>query len=258
MTLGEINNYARFLLNESDNQGRFSDAQMAMGITQATRDVALEVRFPEYQLITTTPSTPTAQEYILPDIINIKRVYLNGMLLTPSSIPTLEGDQILMYDATGTNYVPQWKIASVATYPVSSDCGFPAAISSPYTLGSRPSYYLRGESVIGIVPPPAGGSLLQLEGIAFPAPYVNMTDITIYSRHYCETLAQGAVKRCMQSDKDVEGVKLADALLKEATGKLMDWLNSFLPVKPVVPVTYRTMYRGGSEGYSYQGRRGAW
>lgn len=245
MTLGEIMDWARFLLNEEDNQGRFSDAQMAMAITQATRDIALEVRFPEYQLTTTTPSSPTVQEYQLPEIINIKRVYLAGQLLTPSSIPTMEGDQILMFDQTTPTYQPQWKIAGVATYPVAADAGWPAPITASYYPGSRPNYYLRGESILGIQPPPVGGALLQVEGIAFPAPYVNRTDITIYPHHYLETLAQGAVRRCMQSDKDAEGMKLAAEGYTEGRGKLLDWLASFLPVKPVMPVTYRTMFQGG-------------
>jgi hypothetical protein len=254
MTLGEIMDYARFLLNEDDNQGRFSDAQMAMAITQATRDVALEVRFPEYQMVTTTPSSPTLQEYILPEIINIKRVKLQGQLLTPSSIPTLEGDQVLMFDQTAPLYTPQWTIAGVATFPVASDSGWPASIVSSYFPGVRPSYYLRGESILGIVPPPAGGQVITVEGIAFPAPYVLRTDITIYPHHYLEALAQGAVRRCMQSDKDTEGMKVAAEGYAEGRGRLMDWLNSFLPVKPVMPVTYRTMFEGGFSGSSWNGR----
>jgi hypothetical protein len=250
VTLGEINNYARDLLNETNNQGRFDDAQMARAITQATRDVALELRFPEYQLVTTTPTSPTVQEYKLSDMVNIKRVYLANQLLVQSSIPLLEGDQTLMFDQTGTNYVPQWSIAGVATYPVSSDSGWPVSIANSYYPGVRPSYYMRGESVLGIVPPPAGGAQLRVEGIAFPPPYVNMTDITIYPRAYCEALAQGAVRRCMQSDKDMEGMNVAAQASGEAMGRLRDWLNSFLVLKPVVPVTYRTMY-DCSPGYAY-------
>lgn len=242
---GEISNYIRLLINDSDNQGRFSDADVLSASTQGCRAISLAARFPEYQI--TTTSIADRQEYTLPEVVNIKRVYVAGQRIPQTSIAALEGAQLRVFDQSGTGQVPLWKTAASAAYPVTADCGFPAPSPDLYYIGQRPEFYQRGESTIGLVPPPANAVTITVEGIAFPPQIQALSDKTIYPRQYLEAIAWYAASRLLFADSDMTRSQIAMGSYEGAKRELMDWLSTFSDSKQIIPITYRSTF--GQRGY---------
>lgn len=242
----------RLLIDEPDPLGRFPDSELISHLNAARRDVSLAVRFPEIQINGLT--VVGLQEYALSeDIIEVKRVYVAGQRLIKTDIATMEGEAILLYDQTAANFQPQWTAAPLATYPVSSDCGYPTPVSMPYFQGMRPEFYQRGESIIGLVPPPGNVAALRVEGIALAPDLVQSGNVDIFPRYYLNTICWKAIEYAMFADKDTAGYQWAMSRAKESIGNLVDQVTNMAAPKGTRMLTYRSTW--GVGGYNGGSRR---
>jgi hypothetical protein len=240
-------NQVRYLLDEPDPTGRFSNAELTSDLNLARRDISLMARFPEIQINGFTVSG--LQEYALSeDIIEVKRVYVAGQRVPKTDIPTMEGEAIGLYDMTAANYQPQWQAAPLAVYPVAADMGYPAPVALPYFQGARPMYYPRGGSVIGLVPPPGSVSTLRVEGIALAPDLVNLTDIDVFPRYYLNAICWKAIEYAMFSDQNPDGYQWATAQAEKHIGVLLDQIKNVNAPTGTRMLTYRSVWNVGGYG----------
>jgi len=209
----DVINLTRQLLNDPINTGRWSDAALLTFVDSANQDLGRDVRYPEGRL--TGATLPNQQEYSLPfQIIKYYRVYLAGQLIVPTSIDTLEGRQIGLFDqglnagnpygtlppsqptgsggppGTQGTYTPAWNVQQPESYPVANVWGLPAPDAQPWTVGQRPRYYTRSSgTVIGIVPAPLAAVDLVIEGMFVPMQVTTTTQVLPYAWNYIRALA---------------------------------------------------------------------
>jgi hypothetical protein len=250
MTLQDIINLARIVLAEPNNQGRWSDSDMTILANRAQQQVTLELDWPESTILFTTVASTTngAQEYQLPEILKITRVYLAGQPIVPTSIPALQGDQIQFYDMTGTNAQPQWQTQPPTAYPTttSGSTGYGGGTgNTPWSPGSRPKWYFRGGN-IGIIPAPSNAVQAQLDIIPIPIALVNTTDVCQYPDNFRDALAWKIAEFALYADNNQEVVGASQAYDK-CIVKLRKWIddmNMMMPKSPF-PRTTRMNFRGG-------------
>lgn len=179
----------RQVLSDLNPQGRWTDQTLLNFIDRANKRIVRDVLFPESRLTASTAlaggsTTSYSQEYELPQLILVNRVYLAGQLCVPTDINTLEGHQIGLYQqnpnasapsagsggAPGTTgaYAPQWSTTTASVYPVANSwIGYPAPDAQPWFSGQRPRYYLRG-GFIGFVPQPGNLATITIDCIRVP------------------------------------------------------------------------------------------
>lgn len=253
MLLGDEINQVRYLLDEPDPSGRFSNVELTADINAARRDVSLVTRFPEIQLNGNTAAN--VQEYALSeDIIEVKRVYVAGQRCPKTDIPTMEGDQLGLYDQSTPTYQPQWIAAPAAAYPISNDCGYPAPTALPYYPGMRPMYYPRGSSTIGLQPKPNGIFTLRVEGIALCPDLVDLADVDVFPRFYLDSICWKAVEYAMYADKNPDGYQWATQQASQHMGILIDQIKNNNAPNGTRLLTYRTVFNPGG----YGGIRRSW
>src|SRR5271166_6927847 len=93
---GDCVTRARQMLNDPSPTGRWSDSNLLGYLSESQQVLIRDVELPEGRIIITTVANQ--QEYSTPELIKVYRVYMNGQLLVPADLQTLEGHQIQMYD----------------------------------------------------------------------------------------------------------------------------------------------------------------
>jgi hypothetical protein len=143
-----------------------------MWLDKASKKLMDKIRFPWARI--STFIVPGLQEYQLPAVVDIRSVYVDGVLIVPTDIQTLEGHQIQSYDSSGRTgvppapfqgggptgsggmYVPQWTIEPPQIYGSGPEAtglqSYPSPDAAQWSTGQRPRYYWRG-GYIGLVPP---------------------------------------------------------------------------------------------------------
>lgn len=243
LQLAEINAFVRILLAEPSNTGRWSDSDLATLISAAQRDLALKIDWPVGQY--TATSVNNQQEYTLPEIVKIQRVYFAGQPIPHMTIDELQGTGIELYDQTATNYQTQWQSQAAAAYPVASDVGYPVP-KVPYFAGQRPIYYQRGAN-IGFVPKPAGAYTITLDVVDMPATLTNLTDVSPFGLQCKDALAYKTASLCLMADSKDDQANLMTARYLSECAKLESWRNQFNSTAPRnrQMITGRTFFQGG-------------
>jgi hypothetical protein len=258
----DIVTFERQLINSvSGSTARFTDATLINFTDRATKWVISDILFPAARVTITT--VPNQQGYSLPELYQIDRVYLAGQILVPTTLPTLGGEQAMIYDqsATGTPISgsdappgaggmqqPQWSVQAPVAYPYVNNWGTPAPSAQPWFPGQRPRYYLRG-GLIGIVPAPANVADLVIEGVLVPPKVVNLTDTLVVPENFLEAIAWKAVSYCRFSE-DADRAMAAQASAAQMANAeirtLRTWKRTYTgeDTGPKV-TTYRRAYRIG-------------
>lgn len=222
---------ARQLLNDPSNTGRWSDPTLLGYLSEAQQVLIRDVQFPESRIIVSTVADQ--QEYSTPELITVYRVYMNGQLLVPQDLQSLEGHQIQLYDqglSTGAiepgvqtpgsggpannqgSYTPAVWVEPPATYPVANNYGTPAPDAAPWTpiaSGGRPVYYWRG-GFIGIVPAPAaGGYSLTIDCLIVPPDVTTLTQTMLFPNNMRMALVWKLIEYAKFSDDDTDAARQA-------------------------------------------------
>jgi len=263
MYLSDIDSFARGLLAEPYFD-RFSEAQMYQWVSQAQREVARETRCLRGRRSIQTQNG--MQEYTLPRLVGIERVYIAGpgwsQRIVHTSIPQMEGDQLRIYDQSGSQqggsqtYTPQWLSLPAAPYPV-ENCNFGFGYNPlPMIAGARPAYYLRGIGRIGLVPAPLGNYWLVLDIAEMPeeinvATVANTT--SPFPDDFKEAIAWYALTFAYHSDQSVGADSLeADAMTNytRCLAKLQSFVSNINEDDPQGPqmLTHRSFYEAYAHG----------
>lgn len=102
MLVSDCVNYLRILLSTpGGSTSRWSNNNLIMLVDQEVKDLVAAIYFPQSRLVWTNINNQ--QEFPLPEVYRIDRVYLNGVRIveTYGNIDTLEGRQILRDDTSG-------------------------------------------------------------------------------------------------------------------------------------------------------------
>lgn len=244
MTGGDLNSLFRLYTAEPDNQGRWSDADAYTLINESQNYIALQIEWPVAHLSSST--VQNTQEYTIPEILKIERVYLQGQPCVPTDIATLEGTQIGFYDQTSkvTPYTPNWNSQPAATYPVTNvQMGYPNGVS-PFYVGQRPQYYINGGN-IGFVPPPAGVYTMDIWGIGVPRAMANPSDVCDFPSFFKSAIAHKAAELAFLSDSQLEKAQTQGLKFMEWMPQLRTWKYDLLKNKSrgPRPIAYRHFFR---------------
>lgn len=279
MLVPEILSFLRGILAEP-YQDRFSDTQLYQWISQAQREVARETRAIEGRKGIQVVSG--IQEYVLPPLVSIKRVYVAGpgwaQRITHTSIPIMEGDQLRIYDQSGPaaapgtsttgmnsqfgggSYTPQWLTLQPEPYPV-ANCGYGTLGYMPLPMfpGQRPQYYLRGIGRIGLVPPPLGNYFIVLDIYEMPKEIDASNPANVpspFPDDFKEAISWYAAAFAYHSDQEAGSDSLeSDALARYNTclAKLHSFVSNINEDDPQGPymLTHRAYYEANASRGGY-------
>lgn len=256
--------YERILLNTPSGPAntRWSDADLLSLTDRAVKHLVSRIYFPESRMTLTAPGNK--QEFSLPEVHAIYRVYLNGQICvrTPGNIDTLEGRQIGYDDQTatgaipsggggatgGTTMLPQWAVQTPTSYPYLNNWGAPSPLAQPFYPGQRPRYYIRGGS-IGIVPAPAANVTITIDCVRVPSTLTATSQAIVVPDNFLEGIANFVVYRALGADKDPLSAQLAreaQADYEKQIRELRTWKRQYtLDDDQIMPLTYRGAYRFG-------------
>ncbi len=267
---GGIISLARYNLSDSVTQGRFSDAAMLLWTQMVQNRMTRRILFPEARI--TFSTTGYVQEYAgLPEILRTLRVYINGQLIVPTDLQTLEGHQIQLYDQSGQSGAPvaqgggppnnfgtaspAWTTQMAMNYPVVQELGYPAPDAVPWHAGQRPRFYFRG-GVIGFVPMPLGVFTVCIDCVLEPVPITSDSQVLNMPDSWVETAAWGVTSMALFSDRDSPsgGGKARDdakAEFENGIKELMADRKRYSGDAPRGPklLTQRSFYAQGSRRY---------
>jgi hypothetical protein len=244
----------RSLATEKDPQGRWSDDEIRMHANDACVDVALRTDWVQGSITTTTQNG--IQEYTLPGLIAILRVYLAGQLIPATSIDDLEGVAEQVYDQWGSTLTPQWRqISGSFVYPIQNDQAAPVDsiqfYGGPSSGTFRPKVYLR-DGNLGFVFPPATGQTLQLDIIAEPIVMVDNETETAFSRVFMDPIVYNTLARMYYADENDAKGNIYDAKYENALLKVIQWRRNLMRNLP----RKLTLYPYRIVTYSQPGYRG--
>lgn len=214
LTVADCVNAERVQLNDPSAQGRWSNGSLTTLTDRASKMLSRDIYFPEARWV--IPTIANQQEYqIDPAVIETLRVYLNGQLLTPTTLQLLEGHQTGLYDQSGNGvppaggggppgdtgvYTPQVWAQQPATFPVPNGQMGLSPNGTAWYPGRRPAYYWRG-GFLGIVPAPASaGSLITLDAIIQVPTLKALGDITEFPSICLDALVWKACELAMFAD----------------------------------------------------------
>jgi len=233
-------------------QDRWQDVPDGIAfLSDAQRSMARELRCIEGRIGWQTQLK--VPEYVLPELVAIKRVYMCGpgfaQRLRPTSVPMMEGDDLRLYDNQGTNFSPVWTTLPPAPYPVASCVATIGYTPGPRSfIGSPPEYYLRGVGVIGVSPPPLAVYMLVLDTIVMPDEVTATTQELLLIRDMREALAWYMGYLAYSSDKNIGSDSLAADAMANFTrqlGKHTDWAKNINEDEQnaMAPLTHRAFYQ---------------
>lgn len=267
MQAEDIVTFARQLLKEVTPGQYWEDSTLILFADRAQKYVVRQLRWPEGRF--SFNSVANVQEYQIPEVIRVLRVYMNGQPIVQTNIPTLEGQQIQLNDQTGTgggpgglvapneapvltsgNYTPQWTGQPAASYPVMSSLSAPSPSAQPWINGQRPRYYLRGGS-IGFVPPPLGIYPIVIDCIPQPYQLVNLADACVLPDIALDALAWKVCEFCYYADptnqQSGDSRNYAAAMFKDAMNEVKAWRKTYDGIGPRGPriLSQRSFYTSG-------------
>lgn len=236
-------------------------------VDRAQKWIIRNLKWPESRFA--FQSIPNVQEYQIPEVIRILRVYMQGQPIVRSDIPTLEGQQIQLNDQTGTgggpgglinpttapalvggNYSPQWTGTPPAVYPVPSSLNAPSPSAAPWIVGQRPRYYMRG-GMLGFVPIPLGTYQIVVDCIAQPYTLVNLADACVLPDVALDALAWKTCEFSYYADPTNQSAgdsrNYATSEFQKAMAELKSWKKTMDGVGPRGPnvLPLRTFYTTG-------------
>lgn len=258
--------YERILLaTPSGANVRWSDSQLITLTDRAVKSLVAAILFPESRLTLTGGTIANQQEYVLPEMHEVYRVYLNGQIIVkvPGNIDTLEGRQILFDDQTGQGTPiagsggpggggtsqPAWTIQTPVAYPFLNSWGSPAPNAQPWFNGQRSRFYRRGGSIGLVSTPSASGEMLVVEGVRIPTTLTATTQTVIVPDNFMEAIANFVCYRALSADKDDLAMQMSDrfytAYDKEVR-KLRTWRRQYSEDDAaLLPLTYRQSFAIG-------------
>jgi hypothetical protein len=184
----------------------------------------------------------------MPELLKILRVYIAGQPIVPTTIPALQGDQIEMWDQTfqaGQTNGTQWQNQPAVAYPnIQASQGSPNAGNTPWTVGERPRFYMRGGNM-GFVPIPSGSYAVQVDLVPTPPTLVNVTDDSVYPTNFKDAIVWKTCEYAFFADTN-SLMATAVQNYQAELAKLRFWktdLQKMLP-RGVFPITVRTYFRG--------------
>lgn len=251
----------RQVLSDLNQSGRWTDATLLNFIDRGNKRVVRDVLFPESRL---TATSVTAQEYQLPQLILINRVYLAGQLCVPTDLNTLEGHQIGLYQqdpnasapASGSGgpagaagpYSPDWSTTTAQVYPVANSwIGYPAPDAQPWFSGQRPRYYVRG-GFIGFVPQPTGGGTITIDCIRVPDTIESATDVMTTPDMFCDAIVWAAATFAQFADDQERNAamrQVAEQTYQARKAELMKFRKTYVgdANEGPKPRTYRSSWK---------------
>jgi hypothetical protein len=218
----DVLNLFRELANDPSNKGRWSDTVLLSYLSEAAQEATRDTGFPQNRYVFSTVAGQ--QEYQLQfECLRYDRVYVAGQLIVPTSINTLEGRQIQMFDqgrqsgvvpqqpssgsggppgSVNGQLVPAWVDQSPEAYPFTgTGYGFPAPDAAPWTIGQRPRYYTRSlGAVIGLVPAPLAIYTVTIDGLFVPPQITSTTQTLTYPAQFKRLLAWKMLELASYSD----------------------------------------------------------
>lgn len=253
--------------SEPDPLGRWSDVAILLHLNRARQQVFLDSKAPEATLSGYTVNGQ--QEYALPDsgVTKILRVYLAGTPIPPTTINALEGNQLGIYDQSGTLNTTAWRTELKAPYPItgSTDFGAPVSLNVPWRSGARPKYYRRGTGVIGFVPLPGNSVLMEIDillaaqPLSAQNPYDVVPDVMVDAIVWKSMFYMAAADK---RDQDMASYAMeygGQNGTSAALGKILNWNREFVQLKSRAPLftTSRTRFSGPPRYGSGTGRLGS-
>lgn len=224
----DIINKTRIYAAEPNPGGRWSDSDILSLADDACTAVSMRADFPE-SIFKMTALSGT-QEYALPEVMAILRVYVAGQLIFPTDIPTLQAEQIEVFDQSGANYTPAWTQVAAATYPVANDMASPVPAVSYYP-GQRPQFYLRGAN-IGFVPTISGTPTIQIDAIPIPIPLTAAGTQTNYPHIFLPALAHHTAAAMYSADSNDAMANIELGKYELALKDIVAWKRNFVRNKP--------------------------
>lgn len=237
MQVSDVLALVRVELGEPDPTGRWSDTDLITLFNTAQRAVGLRIEWPEATLTAQGGTQANVQEYALPEIAAVLRVYVGGQLLTPTTIGNLEGDNLEMWDMTAPTYQPQWIYQSqtnAQAFPMPGINGgnYPVGTSMPWYQGARPQYYMRGGN-IGLMPPPiANGYTFTIDVVPNPAETANVEDLSTFPFDFQEALMWKMCSLAHKADNDDEQANNSDMQFEKAIAILNTWKRRQRKARP--------------------------
>lgn len=236
MTASQIVDYTRQQATVPFPQ-RLTVPQMLAIISTAQCDLAMEIRKPEAIWTITTvnqANTGIIPEYRLLRFVGIKWVRLAGMLLVGTDIPSMEGAQIQLYDATAANFQSQWMAQMAASYPGGNSNQLPGgwpfpSNGMPFIVGARPNYYLRGNTVIGFTPAPNGTYPVQMGVVVMPQDLTSDQDESPFDSLFLDAISWRTIEKIhasnSQNPQQQQRANYAHGQWVEAVGRLRSQFN---------------------------------
>lgn len=268
MTANHILTEVRIIAQESNPGQRWSNAQLLPLLSQAQRNVMLDVMWPPSIYIFSTQAG--VQYYQMPEVLDTLQVYIAGQPLVRTDIETLQGDDILFFDQTGSGggpggfiqagqptvlaggqFTPQWSGQAMETYPVASTLGIDTNTAMPWYPGMRPRYFYDG-GVIGFVPPPAGVYPVYVRCIREPADVSQPTDQLAVPTQFSTALTWKTLMYMMFSNAEQPAASdqrnFAQSEYENERRKLLRWKHRYSGGHTKGPkfITYRSFYARGN------------
>jgi hypothetical protein len=272
--------YLRGELSDTDTSGsgRWTDTQLLQFIDRTNKELVDVTKFPDSRI--TQLTIPNQQLYQFPLMLSVRAIYVDGQMIVPSDLNTLEGVQINMYDNTangqttpvsGGDYPigstgtggPQWAAISPLSYPsTNGQWVYPAPDAQPSNPYQRPRFYWRG-GFLGLVPAPAGVATIELDGVRQPDTIAAQGQILTTPDNYMDALVWGAGYRALLAEHSKEAdasAQIWKGEYKDKVRQLLRWrgMNEGEQRNGPKPLTLRAAYgrwhtRRRSNGYGGRG-----
>lgn len=251
-TLAQLRAICRRLLAQPNIAGRFPDIVLNGNINLALHQVMLAVEWPEFTFyFSVPPGTVTVFELPKEGVTSVLRVFSNGQECAPSSQDILQGTPYGIYGgSTAPTYAPEWTLAPVTGYPVARQMSAPStAMSVPYFLGQEPTWFLKGQSQLVVLPPPAPGTIVSMDVYPAIIELTNDDDTCPFPLFFGECIAMRALVYSFFEQGPVasQQLTLTTAGFKEQKDILIEWkrkLTRNLPNPTILHTSPRTYYTG--------------
>lgn len=193
MLASEIVRPARVLAKDPQ-PGTYSDDAYLGQLDLVCIDLITMLKFPFARISTATVAGQ--QEYLLPETPlddGTGCVWLNGQLLTKTTLAQIQGQQIGQYDQTGMGtqsagsagpsanagyWVPQWTVQPPTSFPA-PNYQSQRTFTAPWAMGNAPKYVFHGGNIL-IIPAPNASALLDTEENPIPNLVIDMAMTTGY------------------------------------------------------------------------------
>jgi hypothetical protein len=226
MNAGDVISDWRRNVNEP-NTNRFTVQDSIDFLNKACIQAAMDIQFPEGTW--TFNTVANQQEYAMLENLGVKRVYILGtngtkQLIEPTDIPTMEGENQNIYDASSSFIpgqpilTPQWIAQPPASYPVNA-FGKPQRYGHPtslWTFGDPPRWYYRGGN-IGFVPTPNGVFEVVIDLVPVPPIVTSTSSLLEFPVFYRDILVNKMSEYSRQADGSQASVMYNKLYMEQVT-----------------------------------------